>query len=146
MRNIFKFIIFIISPFIFTSCSVIWGGIVAIDNSINKGPHEIDLNKLGKLKNGKKVILDLKDSTEISGSFQVIKDNSKNDLGKIIVIANNEGQKQINTSDVNKYIYIDEGGNVWLAAAIGAIFDAIIIYTISHSHKSGMGITLSGPL
>jgi hypothetical protein len=147
MIKIYQIMILALIPIIFNSCSVIWGGIVAIDNSINEGPHEIDLDKMSKLKKGKRIILELNDSTQISGTYYGMEtEGDKSNQKRINLKLENEDKRQINSSDVNKYTYIDEGGNVWLAAAIGAMFDAIFIYTMLHSHNSGIGLMLNGPL
>ena len=47
--------------------------------------------------------------------------------------------KQLILLKFNKYIYIDEGGNVWTAVAIGGVVDAAIIYGIIKGPKFGGG-------
>ena len=57
----------------------------------------------------------------------------------ITLIDENNELKSINTSAISKYIYVDEGGNVWTAAAIGGVIDAFIIYGILKGPKIGLG-------
>jgi hypothetical protein len=68
-----------------------------------------------KLKKGKKIELELIDSTKITGIYEGYKEIKKDgEEIKIINISDeNKELKYINISEVNKYFYIDEGGNVF---------------------------------
>ena len=141
MKILIKSLILILISIMLNSCSLFLGGIVALDNSANKGEKEVQYEKIIKLKEGKKIILELTDSTEVKGT---IKDHNEFKEGNkqvkmITVMDENDELKSINTSVISKYIYVDEGGNVWTAAAIGGVIDAFIIYGILKDPKIGLG-------
>ncbi len=141
MKILIKSLILILISIMLNSCSLFLGGIVALDNSANKGEKEVQYEKIAKLKEGKKIILELTDSTEVKGT---IKDHNEFNEGNkqvkmITLIDENNELKSINTSAISKYIYVDEGGNVWTAAAIGGVIDAFIIYGILKGPKIGLG-------
>jgi hypothetical protein len=131
--NIFIKILFtVLLSISLTSCSVFLGGLVALDNSANKGNKEIKYDEIIKLDKGKKIILELNDSTNISGIYKGYEEFNESEKEKktITILNENNEVKSYSTSEVNKYYYIDEGGNIWTAAAIGGVVDAIIIYAI----------------
>ncbi|NOX65140.1 MAG: hypothetical protein GXO85_04900 [Chlorobi bacterium] len=96
------------------------GGVVYLDNSVNKGEKEIKLEQLAEINEGEKIVLELNDSTKITGLNKGIHefDEVHKQDTKVSILDKNNIIKTINTSDVNKYYYVDEGGNVWLAFAI----------------------------
>ncbi len=132
MNSFIKILLLYSSTLLFSSCSVFWGGLVAIDNASYKGPNEVNLKKLQKIKHGTKVILNLKDSTEITGLYEGFAQNDESESNEEAILIKDERniQTQIKTSNVIKYTYIDEGGSVWTAAALGGIIDACIIYIL----------------
>jgi len=117
------------------------GGIVALDNSANKGKKEVKYEKVIKLREGSKIFLELNDSTKVKCTYKDYKEFKKGkEEIKLIIIADENGElKSINTSEIRKYLYFDEGGNVWTAAAIGGVLDALIIYGILTGPKMGGG-------
>jgi hypothetical protein len=141
MNTLLKIIVALLLPFIFISCSVIFGGLTYLDNSLYKGEKEIEFDKIIQLHKGHKLIVELTDSTEIRGVYNGYE--NKNEKSKIIInifiIDENKELHVINTSEVRKYIYVDEGGNVWTAIAIGAAIDSLIIYAGISSGHSGFG-------
>ena len=139
MKILIKTVILILLSLMLNSCSLFLGGIVALDNSAYKGEKEISYEKVIKLREGKKIIVELSDSTKIEGTYKGCKELSEGNrqIKRISILDKNNELKTINTSEVNKYIYIDEGGNVWTAVAIGAAVDALIIYGIIKSPKFG---------
>ena len=138
MTILIKIFIVILLSVTLTSCSLFLGGIVALDNSANKGGKEINIEKIIKLQEGKKIILELNDSTKISGKYKGYREfDREKQLNIITILDENNELKSVNSSEVNKYIYIDEGGKVWVAAAIGAVFDAVVIYGIINGPKIG---------
>ncbi len=140
MKILMKYIITIISSLFLVSCSLSLGGLVALDNSLAAGPNELDLTKLSELKKGTKVIIELPDSTIISGILKTYEEiiTTKSKEVKIIVEIGDKETEIIVSDQVAKCTFIDEGGSVWTAMAIGAAIDAIIIY-ISSKSKRGLG-------
>ena len=112
-----------------------------MDNSANKGEKEVSYEKVIKLRDGKKIIVELNDSTRIEGTYKGYKEfrEGNKQIKQISIVDKNNELKTINTTDIIKYIYIDEGGNVWTAAAIGGAMDAVIIYGIIKGPKFGGG-------
>jgi hypothetical protein len=133
-------LLIVLSSLTFTSCSLFLGGIVALDNNANKGEREIKYEEAAQLRNGSKIILVLNDSTKVCGVYKGHREYKEagNTIQTITLLDKNDVLKFINTSDVSKIIYIDEGGNVWKAVSIGAIFDAVIIYSILKNPGIGM--------
>ena len=139
MKILIRTLILISISLILNSCSLFLGGIVALDNSANKGEKEVGYEEVIKLREGKKIILELNDSTKIEGAYngyKEFKEGNKN-IKQITIVEKNNELKTYNTSEINKYIYIDEGGNVWTAVAIGGVVDAAIIYGIIKGPKFG---------
>ena len=140
MKMFFKILFTVLLSISLTSCSVFLGGIVALDNSANKGNKEIKYDRIIKLDKGKKVIIELNDSTKISGIYVGYEESNEGEKEKktITILDENNEVKSYSPSEVNKYYYIDEGGNIWTAAAIGGVVDAIIIYAILQGpHMTG---------
>ncbi|MGE5432909.1 MAG: hypothetical protein ACM3QX_17645 [Syntrophomonadaceae bacterium] len=142
MKALTKLLFLILFPITFTSCSLISGGFVALDNDTSTGPKEIGYQDLIKLHEGRKIILELKDSTKISGLYKGYSKSTPEGNKKVITIKvlDETGElKSIEISEVKKYVYIDEGGSVWAAVATGAAIDAVLIYAFIRSHH-GIGI------
>lgn len=144
MKILLKLLILSLLPLMLNSCSAFLGGIVALDNSVNSGEKEIKYEKVIELRKGSKIIMQLNDSTIVKGTYRDYKElEERNEVIKSIVIRDeNDELISINTSDVCKYVYIDEGGDVWAAAAIGGVWDVIIIYGILKSPKLGGGVRI----
>ena len=83
--------------------------------------------------------MELNDSTKIEGTYKDYKEfkEGNKQIKQIKIVDKNNELKSINTSEINKYIYIDEGENVWTAVAIGGVVDAVIIYGIIKGPKFG---------
>ena len=116
-----------------------------MDNVQNKGLKEIPCEKVLKMKKGEEIILALRDSTKVYGNYQGCRES--NDSKKEIIVNSNtvEGKtimRNIELSEVNKYYYKDKGGNVWIAAAIGAAVDTFLIYLFSRRSILSGGIRL----
>jgi len=142
MKSIIKYLSLIFIPVVLVSCSLSFGGMVALDNSFSEDSKEIDLNELSELKQGNKIIFELMDSSMIQGVFEGYKETTVNNQNEIMIkVLNNEDElKFIDAKEVSRCIFIKEDGNVWVAVAIGATIDAIIIYLASTS-KVGLGGT-----
>lgn len=141
MKKIIKIIYLISISAVLNSCSLFLGGIVALDNSAYEGEREINYESIIKLEKDKKIILELTDSTKISGlyqGFQKLNEKGK-EIKSILVLNENDELKFVNTFEISKYIYKDEGGNVWTAIAIGGVVDALIIYSALTSRGSWLG-------
>ncbi|VAX28705.1 hypothetical protein MNBD_IGNAVI01-588 [hydrothermal vent metagenome] len=145
MIKIFVLLILILN---FTSCSLFLGGVVYLDNSVNKGEREIKLEQLSKIKEGGKIVLELNDSTKITGFYKSIKnfDEGHKQDTMIYVIDKDKIIKTVNISDINKYYYVDEGGNVWFAVAMGAAIDLLIYGIISTNGIGAGGAMFMGPM
>ena len=148
MITLIKILILIVTTLLFSSCSLFLGGVVYVDNSINKGENDITLDELNEIDEGKKIAFELTDSTKIIGYYKSI---SKFDQGEkldttITILSMNNTVQSINTSDINKYYYVDEGGNVWLAFSIGAVFDLIMFGIMSTNNAGLSGPMFMGPL
>lgn len=115
-----------------------------MDNATSTGPKVIGYEDLIKLHDGRKVILELNDSTKVSGVYKGYNESRTEENKKVISIkVLNEigGLRLVNASEINKYIYVDEGGSFWTAVAIGAAIDAVIIFSIIKSQSSFLGGT-----
>lgn len=114
-----------------------------MDNSANKGEKEVSYEKVITLREGKKIIVELNDSTKIEGEYKGYKefDEGNRKIKQITIADKNNELKTVTTSEINKYIYLDEGGNVWTAVTIGGVVDAAIIYGIIKGPKFGAGPT-----
>ncbi|MDP3682293.1 MAG: hypothetical protein Q8S01_00030 [Ignavibacteria bacterium] len=141
MKILIKTLLLIMISLMLNSCSLFLGGIVALDNSANKGEKEISYDKVIKLREGKKIIVELNDSTKIEGTYKDYKEfrEGNEQIKQITIVDKKNELETINTSEINKYIYVDEGGHVWTAAAIGGAVDALIIYGIIKGPKFGGG-------
>lgn len=88
------------------------------------------------------------DSTKITGFYKGI--SEFNEVHKpdtiVSILDKNNIVKTINTSDVNKYYYVNEGGNVWLVFAMGAVIDALIYGIISANGNGFGGAMFMGPM
>lgn len=150
MVSYIKFVVLLLIVMSFTSCSAFLGGLVALDNAANKGPKIIKPEQIKDIHEGNKVIIELKDSTKVSGTFQKYENiNKKNGSIKRVTIFDTDNKNiSVNTSDINKFTFIDEGGNVWVAVAIGAAIDSFLIYMGIRHQKDGSGgiPILNGPL
>ena len=139
MKALAKLLFLILFSLTFTSCSLVAVGFVALDNATSTGPKVIGYENLIKLHEGSKIILELNDSTKVSGFYKGYSESRTVGNKKVItikVLDETGGLKLVNTSEVNKYIYIDEGGSVWTAVATGAAIDAVIIFSFIKSHGS----------
>ena len=56
MKILIRAFILILFSLMINSCSLFLGGIVALDNSANKGEKEVSYEKVIKLREGKKII------------------------------------------------------------------------------------------
>lgn len=141
MKKILKITFLLFVSAVLNSCSLFLGGIVALDNSAYEGEREIEYESIIKLEKDKKIILELTDSTKISGLYQGFQKLNKKgkEINRILILNENDELKFVNTSEISKYIYRDEGGNVWTAIAIGGVVDALIIYGALTSHGPGLG-------
>ena len=130
MKVLIRFLSLILISITFTSCSLLLGGMVALDNHVSKGEKEIKYEEIIKLNRGKRIILELTDSTIVSGIYKGFKeiDEGNKHVTIITILDKNNVVEFINNSKVNKYIYVDEGGSVWTAIAIGVVVDALLIY------------------
>ncbi|MGE5402524.1 MAG: hypothetical protein ACM3S2_19180 [Ignavibacteriales bacterium] len=66
MKTLTRLLFLILFPITFTSCSLVAGGFVALDNATSTGPKVIRYENLIKLPEGRKIVLELSDSTKIS--------------------------------------------------------------------------------
>jgi len=146
MKIIIKILVLLLLILTLNSCSLFLGGVVYLDNSVNKGEKEIKLEQLTEINEDKKIVLVLNDSTKIIGFYKGINEFDKGYKRDTMVsiLDKNDIIKTINTSDVNKYYYVDEGGNVWLAFAMGAVID-VLIYGIIKTNGIG-GAMFMGPM
>ncbi|MFA6599138.1 MAG: hypothetical protein WCS69_15550 [Ignavibacteriaceae bacterium] len=142
MKVIIRLFCLILISVTFASCSVLLGGIVALDNSANKGKKEIVYEKLIELRKGKLITLELSDSTRVSGKYKGYKKNVVGNKAVTIIsiLDNNNESKFIDASKVHKYIYTDEGGSVSTAVSIGGVIDALIIYGLINGPGFGGGV------
>ncbi len=110
------------------------------------GEKEITLEQLVKMLDGKKLILALNDSTRITCIYNGFKEiENENKIDTLINIEINSNSKTIKTSEINKYIYVNEGGSVITAFTIGAVID-IIIYIVIENSSLGIGPVFYGPM
>lgn len=137
MKNLPKYFICGLFAFALNSCSIVLGGFAAIDNAAYKGQNEITQEKVKKLKGGEKMILTLNDSTKITGYYEGYEDGEL--MKTIILLDEKNNVRHIERDKVKKYIYFDDGTNIWIAAGVGAVIDASIIVLVFSKKRQSFG-------
>jgi len=119
------------------SCSVGFGGLVAIDESYSSNSKEMAKNDFTNLKSGDEIILELSDSTQVCGIYQNSESNNlSNDNSFFISLLEENGQlRTINTNEIKVCKLVEKGTKIWEAISIGAIIDFIVIYTIVRNNN-----------
>jgi hypothetical protein len=134
MKVLVSYILIIFGSFSLSSCSLSFGGLVALDNSINKGTKKISSEKISTVKMGSRVTINMVDSTSISGTLNSYSEDKKSK--SLTIEDDNNKLHNIRFNDISNITYIYKSGNVWTAIAIGAVIDAIMFYVISNSKHS----------
>jgi hypothetical protein len=137
MKTLAPYILPIFTSFFLASCSLSFAGLVALDNSLNAGPKKVGAKEISTVKNGTKVTVNKIDSTSISGTLSSTPEDKKSE--RITIENDSHKLENIKFDEINNITYVDKGGNVFTAIAIGAAMDAIIIYVMSSSKHTGFG-------
>ncbi len=137
MKFFVKYFIITFSSILLFSCSVGFGGLVALDESYNSNSKEIAKNDFTNLKSGDEIILELSDSSEVCGIYQDSKGNNfNNDNSFFISLLEENGQlRTIDTNEIKVCKLVEKWTKIWEAISIGAIIDFIVIYTIARNNN-----------
>lgn len=114
-------------------CTLIVPGVIAVDNTINKGANEIEVGEVVKLEKNSNVLVVFDDSTKITGQLYAIERDVRNRdmISKLKIHTEDEKKIIINTNDIDKLYFVEEGGSIWVGAALGAAIDVIVFLLIS---------------